>query len=124
MANERDHDHSHNNDTKEQIAAYQESQADSEQADQLIDFILEPSTAIAAISSAVLFGALLLSAASANSQEVKPIERTQSGCPGGYHIVMSECRPMNGARPARQQKDGRCPPGWGTSMGYCLKLSS
>ena len=38
-----DHDHEHGGDTKEQIAAYRETLTDSEQADLLVDFTLEPS---------------------------------------------------------------------------------
>ena len=77
------------------------------------------------MKSLLLFGTFLLTAIPSHShQQVKPIERTLSGCPARYHIVMSECRPMNGAKPAKQQKDGKCPSGYGKSMGYCLKYSS
>ena len=81
------------------------------------------------MKSLLLFGTLLFTAIPSYShpcsrQEVKPIERTQSGCPASYHIVMDECRPLDGARPAKQQKDGRCKPGWAQSMGYCLKYET
>ena len=41
-----DHDHKHGGDTKDQIASYRESLTDSEQADLLVDFNLEPKKAL------------------------------------------------------------------------------
>ena len=41
-----DHDHEHGGYTKEQIAAYRETLTDSEQADYLVDFTLEPKKAL------------------------------------------------------------------------------
>ena len=40
------HGHSHDGDTKDQIASYRETLTDSEQADLLVDFTLEPSKAL------------------------------------------------------------------------------
>ncbi|WP_028951699.1 hypothetical protein [Synechococcus sp. CC9616] len=43
---EHDHDHEDGSDTKEQIAAYREILTDSEEADLLVDFTLEPKKAL------------------------------------------------------------------------------
>ena len=43
---EHGHDHEHGGDTKEQIAAYRETLTESEQADLLVDFNLEPKKAL------------------------------------------------------------------------------
>ncbi|AII43668.1 hypothetical protein KR100_09875 [Synechococcus sp. KORDI-100] len=43
---EHDHGHEHGGDTKEQIASYRETLTDSEEADLLVDFNLEPKKAL------------------------------------------------------------------------------
>ncbi len=47
----RDHDHEQGGDIKEQIAAYRETLTDSEQADYLVGFTLEPKRTLKCVIS-------------------------------------------------------------------------